>query len=127
LSEPTLRGVLVAIAAFHLALGLLMAIAPGTFFDEIGEYGLRNDHYIGDVAAFYLASGAGVLISAWRPSWRVPLLAVGAIWYGLHALNHLIDIGEAESDARGIFDTVALALAATGSVYLARVASRLRT
>jgi hypothetical protein len=124
-SEPTLRAVLYAVAAFHLGLGLLMAISPDTFFDEVGPYGIQNDHYIGDVAAFYLAAGAGVLVSARRPGWREPLLVVGAIWYGLHALNHLVDIEEASSDAKGIFDTIALAIGALGSLYLARASARL--
>jgi hypothetical protein len=56
----------------------------------------------------------------------VPILLVGAVWYGLHSLNHLFDVGEASSDAKGIFDTVALALLAAGSAYLANVSSRLR-
>jgi hypothetical protein len=124
-SEHTLRAVLYAVAAFHLGLGLLMVIDPGTFFEEVGPYGLQNDHYIGDVAAFYLAAGVGVLIAARRPSWREPLLVVGAVWYGLHALNHLVDIEEASSDAKGIFDTIALAIGAVGSAYLARVSAQL--
>lgn len=85
----------------------------------------RNDHYIGDVASFYLASNFGVAMAAVRPSWRVPILAVGAVWYGLHALNNLFDIGEASSDARGAFDTLALALIAAGSAYLAAISRRL--
>jgi hypothetical protein len=124
-SEPTLRAVLSAAAAVQLGFGLLMVFSPDTFFEEVGPYGIQNDHYIGDVAAFYLAAGIGVLIAARRPSWREPLLVVGAIWYGLHALNHLVDIGEASSDAKGIFDTVALALTAAGSLYLARVSATL--
>ena len=126
MTEPALRATLWVIAGIQLVLGLLMFFAPGTFFDEIGQYGIRNDHYIGDVGSFYLASAFGVGMAAVRPSWRVPILTVGAVWYGLHALNHLFDIGEAASDARGIFDTVALALVAAGSAYLASASERLR-
>jgi hypothetical protein len=124
-SDSTLRVLLVLIGAFHVAQGLIGLFAPGTFFEDIGRYPPQNDHYIGDVGAFYLAAGAGLLVSAWRPSWRVPLLAVGAVWYGVHSLNHLFDVGEARSDARGIFDTVALALAALGSAALAKIAAKL--
>jgi hypothetical protein len=67
-----------------------------------------------------------VLLSVNRPAWRAPLLWVGAVWFGLHALNHLFDVGEARSDTRGVFDTVLLAFGAIGSVYLARVSERLR-
>ena len=110
----------------NLALGLLALIAPGTFFDEIGRYGVENSHYVGDNGAFTAAAGLGLLLAVNRPSWRAPLLWVGAIWFGLHALNHLFDIGEARSDARGAFDTAALALVAGLTVFLAREAERLR-
>jgi hypothetical protein len=110
----------------NLALGLLALIAPGTFFDEIGNYGVKNTHYVGDVGAFTAAAGVGLLLAVNRPSWRAPLLWVGAIWFGLHALNHLFDIGEAKSDARGAFDTAALALIGVLTAFLARDAERLR-
>ncbi|HEX6116027.1 MAG TPA: hypothetical protein VFY99_02935 [Solirubrobacterales bacterium] len=126
MTEPALRATLWIIAAIQLFLGLMMFLAPGTFFDEIGQYGIRNDHYIGDVGAFYLAAAFGVGMAAARPSWRVPILYVGAVWYALHALNHLFDIGQASSDGRGAFDTISLALLAAGSWYLAAASGRLR-
>jgi len=124
MSGGALRGVLYFLAAYHLATGLLALIAPGTFFEEIGNYAPENLHYVGDVGAFQLAAGFGLLMAAKRPSWRVPMLMVGAVWYGAHAINHAFDTDEARSDARGIFDTLALAFAALGSLYLARVADR---
>lgn len=120
-----MRATLWAVAAIQLVLGALMFFAPEFFFENIGEYGARNDHYIGDVGSFYLASAFGLAMAAMRPSWRVPILAVGAVWFGLHALNHLLDIGQASSDARGLFDTLSLALFAAGSAYLAIVSRRL--
>ena len=125
MTEGTLRAVLLVTAAYHVVNGLLALIAPGTFYDEIGRYGIENSHYVGDVGAFYLAAGFGIAVAAYRPEWRVPILLVGAAWYGLHALNHVFDVGEARSDARGWTDTLLLALAAAGSVYLAGVAARL--
>src|SRR5687767_15009526 len=125
-TEPILRGTLVVVGIYQVGIALLMWVAPGTFFDEIGRYGVQNDHYIGDVASFNLAAGIGILLSVNRPSWRVPLLVVGAIWFELHALNHLLDIGEARTDARGILDTVVLALVGLGSAYMARESWRLQ-
>jgi len=126
MSERALRGILYFLAAYHLATGLLALVAPDTFFEEIGNYAPENLHYVGDVGAFQFAAGFGLLMAAKRPSWRVPMLMVGAVWYGAHAINHAFDIDEARSDARGLFDTLALAFAALGSVYLARVADRLQ-
>jgi hypothetical protein len=124
MTERALQATLV-VAGIYLAItGLLAMIAPDTFFDDIGRYGVENSHYVGDVGAFQLAAGFGVLLAAQRRSWRVPILVVGAIWFGLHAINHAFDVGEARSDARGWLDTTLLALGAVGSAWLASVAAR---
>lgn len=117
--------VLIAPAAlFNIVTGALALVSPGTFFDDVGRYGIENSHYVGDVGAFTLAAGIGLAMTIWRPSWREPVLTIGAVWFALHALNHLFDIGEARSDARGIADTALLALGAIGSLYLARESRR---
>ncbi len=126
MNDSTLRGFLVFFGLLNVAFGVIALVAPGTFFDEIGRYPPENHHYIGDVGAFQAAVGAVFLLAVRYPSWRVPVLVLGAILYGLHSLNHLFDIGEARSDARGIFDTVALATAAAVLAYLAKAAAALR-
>lgn len=126
MSERALRAILLFVGAYHLVTGALALVAPGTFFDEIGRYGVENLHYVGDVGAFTAAAGFGLIVAAYRPSWRAPILWVGAVWYGLHALNHAFDTDEARSTARGVADSLLLALGALGSAYLARVAERLQ-
>ncbi len=126
MTERTLRIVIVALGLYHAATGLLALLAPGTFFEEIGRYGAENLHYVGDVGAFTAAYGIGLLIAASRRAWWAPLLALGAIWYGLHALNHAFDVDEARSDARGLIDTLLLAAGCLALAWLARLASRLR-
>jgi len=113
------------VAAYHVVLGLMQLFAPGTFFDEIGNYGIENSHYIGDVGAFTLAFGVAVGISVVRPSWRAPILWLGALWYGFHAINHAFDTGEAKSEGRGWTDTLLIAFGAIGAAWLARVSERL--
>jgi hypothetical protein len=126
MTERALRWSLLIVGVLQLLTGLLALIAPDTFFDDIGRYGVENSHYVGDVGAFQAAAGIGLLLAANRPSWRAPLLWVGAIWFELHALNHLFDIGEARSDARGVADTVLLALLGVGAAALAQEAERMR-
>ena len=105
-----MRALLIAFGAVQLVLGFLLWATPGFFYDEIGPFGPRNDHYMGDVATWYLALGAATLIAVQRASWRVPILALALIQYGLHSLNHLIDIGESDPGWIGPADFVSLTL-----------------
>jgi hypothetical protein len=107
-----MRILLIAFALGQLLLGLLLWLTPGFFYDEIGPFGARNDHYMGDVATFYLALGAVALVAVRRVSWRVPVLALALVQYALHSLNHLIDIGESDPGWIGPADFVSLTLTA---------------
>jgi len=125
IGERTLKLVLAFVAAYHVVLGVMQLFAPGTFFEQIGNYGIENSHYVGDVGAFTLAFGIALAIAVVRPAWRAPLLWLGALWYGFHAINHAFDTGEAKSETRGWSDTLLIALGAVGAVWLARVSERL--
>lgn len=117
---------LAVVAAYHVVMGALALLAPDTFFKEIGRYGAENSHYVGDVGAFFIAFGVAVGVAVVRPSWRAPLLWLGAAWYGFHALNHAFDTGEASSEGRGWADTVLLAFGAVGAAWLARASEEMR-
>ena len=99
-----------ALAATQLALGLWMAVSPRSFFDAIGPFGAYNDHYVRDVATWYLAFGAALAVAVRRQSWRAPLLGLAVLQYGLHTVNHLVDIGDADPGWVGVFDAVTLGL-----------------
>jgi hypothetical protein len=125
LDERTLRVVVGALGAFHVLLGGWQLVGAGSFFEHIGRYGAENTHYVGDVGSFTLGFGIALLLAVGRPSWRAPVLALGALWYGLHALNHLFDIDENRiSDARGTLDTVLLAGGAGVLAWLAAASER---
>ena len=96
-----MRALLAAFAAAQLLLGALLWLTPGFFFDEIGPYGVRNDHYMGDLASWYLALGAAALVAVKRPGWRLPVLALAFLQNTLHAVNHVIDVGEADPEWLG--------------------------
>jgi hypothetical protein len=124
-TEKVLQVVLAVIAAYHVVTGVLALVAPDTFFEEIGNYGVENSHYVGDVGAFVLAFGIALGIAVVRPAWRAPLLWLGALWYGLHAINHAFDTGEARSEGRGWADTLLIAFGGVASAWLARVSEEL--
>jgi hypothetical protein len=126
MTERSLRAVLALVAAYHVVTGFMALVAPDTFFEEIGNYGVENSHYVGDVGAFVLAFGIALGIAVVRPAWRAPLLWLGAIWYGLHAINHAFDTGEARSEGRGWGDTLLIAFGAVASAWLARVSGRVQ-
>ncbi len=112
------------LGAAHLALGVLMASAPGVFFEEIGPYGARNDHYTRDASTFYLAMSAVAFVGWKRHSWRLPVAVFFFIQYALHSVNHLIDVGEASPKALGPVNLVSLVLTAGLLIYMVRTAKR---
>ena len=116
-----MRALLIAFAVVQLVIGLLLWLTPGFFYDEIGPYPPRNDHYMADLATFYLALGAMTLVAVRRAGWRVPVLAMALIQYALHSLNHLIDIGEPHPSWLGPANLVSLLLT---SVLLAWLLAR---
>src|SRR3954471_22954526 len=101
-----------------------MAISPSVFFDAIGPFGTRNDHYMRDLATFYIALGAAGLVAVGRPSWRVPVLALATVEFVLHAINHLADIGESDPSWNGPVTFAAVAASAALLGWMLWVAAR---
>jgi hypothetical protein len=126
MNEARLRTVLMVIAVYHLLLGALMIFAPGAFYDSLGKFPPKNEHYIKDVSTFYIAMGVVVFISVRRRSWRVPVLVFITLEYAIHTLNHLVDVGKASSDFTGWFDFFALAAATVILAAITTVAWRIR-
>jgi hypothetical protein len=118
-----LRTGLLALAATQLVLGLLLAFAPGTFYDAIANFGPRSDHSLRDLSTFYLAAAVVLAVAAGRPSWRVPTLALVGLQFGLHAVNHVIDVGDSSPGWVGPFDVLTLVLGVLliGGLYRAAV------
>lgn len=83
--------ILLVFGCYSVGLGVFMIVAPGVFFDSLGAFGTRNDHYIFDNASFELPLGLLLLAALRWPSWRVPALAFATAHWALHALSHLVD------------------------------------
>jgi hypothetical protein len=109
MSEQRMRQGVGLLGVLQLLTGLSLVIAPGSFYDAIATFGARNDHFLRDYGSYYLASGIALLLAGRRPSWRVPVLFIVTVQYGLHALNHLLDIGDSDPGWLGPLDFVALA------------------
>jgi len=108
--------ILIVFGLYSVFLGLFMVVAPGTFFDTVGSFGARNDHYIFDNAGFEFPLGLMMLAAVRWPTWRVPALAFGTLHWGLHALSHIIDPHHASGESIGWLEAAGLVVA---TVFLA--------
>jgi hypothetical protein len=122
--ERALKPLLLISAAVSVVTGVLLWVTPGFFYDNVGPFGPRNGHYMGDVATFYLALGVAQYVAAMRPSWRVPVLALAVVQSALHAINHLIDIGNADPGWLGPVDFAGIALATALLAWMLATAYR---
>ena len=96
---------LIVFGLYGLGLGLFMMLAPGSFFDTLGTFGVRNDHYIFDNAT----------------------LAFATVHWALHSISHIIDPHHGAGDLIGwleagglVATTVILAIALRASVVAER-------
>ncbi|NKZ13181.1 hypothetical protein HGA11_19580 [Mycolicibacterium septicum DSM 44393] len=103
-----LEVVLAVFGVYSVLLGLFMLLAPGTFFDTLGAFGVRNDHYILDNASFELPLGLMMLAALKWPRWRVPTLAFATLHWALHSLSHLIDTNHAAGSWVGWLEAAGL-------------------
>jgi hypothetical protein len=119
--------ILIVFGVFSVVLGLFMLVAPGPFFDTLGNFGMRNDHYIFDNASFEFPLGVMTLAAVRLPSWRVPALAFATLHWALHALSHIVDPHHAAGESIGwleagglVVSTVLLATALRASLLQRR-------
>ena len=117
------RLLVIAAGALHFASGLMMALAPRAFYDQVGTFPPFNAHYLRDLATWYVAFGVALLLAARRPAWQLPLLVLAVVQYALHVVNHVIDIGDPEPAWKGPVTVVALALAGALLAAAARKAA----
>ncbi|KKW65946.1 hypothetical protein ABQF17_02340 [Mycolicibacterium elephantis] len=118
---------LVVFGIYALGIGLFMMFAPGTFFDTLGNFGIRNDHYIFDNASFEVPQGLMLLAAVrWR-TWRVPALAFATLHWALHTISHIVDPHHGAGDWVGWLEagglavtTVILAIALRASIVVSR-------
>jgi hypothetical protein len=89
---------------YNLALALFMVVGAHSFYKQVGPFGSYNPHFIRDVATYNAAMGFGFAVAVGHPAWRVPVLAINAVQFALHTINHLFDIGAAHPERTGYVD-----------------------
>jgi hypothetical protein len=83
---------------------------------------LYNRHYIRDLATYNAAIGVTLALAIKRHSWRVPLLALCTLQFGLHSINHIVDVNDAHPAWIGYLDVVTLVVSAAALYWLTRAA-----
>jgi hypothetical protein len=118
---------LIVFGLYALAVGLFMLFWPGAFFDTLGTFGVRNDHYLFDNASFEIPQGLLLLAAVRWASWRVPALAFATMHWALHSISHIVDPHHGAGDMIGwieagglVLTTAILAIALRATVIAER-------
>jgi hypothetical protein len=111
---------LAVLGATQLGIAAWMAFFPHSFYDLIGSFGTYNVHYINDAAAMNAGIGALLLAAARWEALRAGAFFGGAFFFGFHAVNHWVDVNDANGDlAAGLFDAISLTgLSAQCALYV---------
>ena len=122
---------LIVFGVYALGIGLFMLFLPGTFFDTLGTFGVRNDHYIFDNATFEIPQGLLLLAAVRRVSWRLPALGFATLHWALHSISHIVDPHHGAGDLIGwleagglVATSVILAIALRESVRAEKAGGR---
>lgn len=57
----------------------------------VPDFGPLNEHFVRDLGAMFLVSGAALFYSALQRSWRKVVVACNLGWYAVHSLVHVYD------------------------------------
>ncbi len=71
--------------------GLLLLFAPNFFYEAVASYSPFNRHFLGDIGAFNLALGVGLLFAAREPYKHPLIIGAAALGNLLHVFNHIYD------------------------------------
>ena len=79
----------------NLVNGAWMLLDPPNWYTTlpagVPDFGPLNEHFVRDIGCIFFLLGAGLLLAAFQPRWRVPACAAAAGFSVLHALVHVID------------------------------------
>ncbi|HLY25113.1 MAG TPA: hypothetical protein VKQ72_02160 [Aggregatilineales bacterium] len=86
-----IRIVVLAEGVYWLLTGLALLLLPRLFYNSVGDFGVYNQHYMGDAGAFAAGLGLGLIIAYRDPVRHRALIAIAVIASLIHVANHLYD------------------------------------
>jgi hypothetical protein len=120
---PTI--LLLLLGAGNLANGLWMLFDAAGWYEAIArDTGPLNVHFVRDIGAAYAAAGAALAWGAFAPAARGALAAVAAVFLGIHALTHLLELLGGHSHGLPALELFGVHLPALLVVILAALALR---
>lgn len=113
MSDQRWRLTLLGLGGTFLLLAAWAAVHSHSFTVVLANFGSGEiepgtDHLVRDFAACAATFGTGLLLADRFPSWRTPALTLTALWNGLHAIGHVIDIGKSHPAFVGPVEAVLL-------------------
>jgi len=88
----------IALALFavgSLLNGIWMLVDPPGWYTKlpaaVPDTGPLNEHFVRDIGSAFVVMSVGLLVAAFRPALRLPLVALTSLFYWLHALVHVTD------------------------------------
>jgi len=94
---------LLALGAGMLANGVWMLFDPLRWYHDlpagVPDTGPFNAHFVRDIGCAFLTLGVGLVWGAFRPGWRIPLVALAALFSLAHAVLHAYDTASGALDA----------------------------
>ncbi len=86
---------LAILGAGSLANAAWMLLAPGHWYTElpagVPDYGPLNVHFVRDIGCAFATVGLALVWAALSSRYRLPLVAVAALFFGSHAVLHVYD------------------------------------
>lgn len=121
---PRERAMQIAVAlsaALYIFTGTALLFAPEWFFENIGHFPPFNRHFMGDIGAFTLPLGLGLLLAARAPQRHRLFIGVVALGSFVHLFNHLYDdwLSNAWALEHFLRETLPLALVAVALGWVA--------
>ena len=97
MSKAFIRATLISAGLLHTVTGMLMLAVPGWFYENVGTFPPYNRHYTGDLGAFQIPLGIGLLWAAREPERHRLVLGMAVLANIIHVLNHLYDDAQADT------------------------------
>ena len=87
--------ILIAVGIGSIGNALWMLAGPFSWYKDlpagIPDFGDYNVHFVRDLGCAFLGMGLALFWAARNKTFRFPLIFSSAIFYGLHAINHVWD------------------------------------